>query len=223
MRILICAVEAPLPPTNGFRLLLSALVAELLLRHEVRILAVRAPDQEPSPGHADWLRLVERPATGRLADAAALGSAVVRRRPLTADALADAFEEPLREELERFQPDVVHVTSGRLAGLGRALEGRPSLLAALDAWHLNVEARARVAGPLRSRLLRAEAGRVRRFERSEYSRFGRVVVVSDADAAALRAVHPGSRSPSSRTAWTHRTTPPTRPSSGTNGGSSSPA
>ena len=191
MRILICAVEAPLPPTNGFRLLLSALVAELLLRHEVRILAVRAPDQKPSPGDADWLRLVERPAPGRLADAKALAAAVVRRRPLTADALADAFDRPLREELERFQPDVVHVTSGRLAGLGRALEGRPSVLAALDAWHLNVEARARVAGLLRRHLLRAEAGRVRRFERSEYGPFGRVVVVSDADAAALRAVSPG--------------------------------
>jgi glycosyltransferase involved in cell wall biosynthesis len=44
---------------------------------------------------------------------------------------------------------------------------------------------------LRRRLLRAEAGRVRRFERSEYGRFGRVVVVSDADAAALRSVSPG--------------------------------
>jgi glycosyltransferase involved in cell wall biosynthesis len=191
MRILICASEAPLPPTNGFRLLLSALVAELRLRHDVRVLALRSADQQPSPEDRDWLRLVERPAQSALADARALVSAVARRRPLSADAVADVLEAPLLQELEGFRPDVVHVTSGRIGRLGGLLGGRPSVLAALDAWHLNVEARARVASAIRGRLLRGEAGRVRRFERAEYGRFGRTVVVSEADADALRAVVPG--------------------------------
>jgi glycosyltransferase involved in cell wall biosynthesis len=190
MRILICASEAPLPPTNGFRLMLGALTEELRREHEVRVLAFRAADQEAPSRAESQLRLVTRPEGNRLDDAAWVLHALLRRRPLRADALAAALAGPLREELEDFDADVVHVTSGRLAALGRALAGRRSVLGALDAWHLNVEARALVAAGARRRLLRGEASRVRRFEASEYRRFGRVVVVSDADRDALRAVVP---------------------------------
>jgi glycosyltransferase involved in cell wall biosynthesis len=190
MRILICAVEAPLPPVNGFRLMLAALTKELRSEHDVRVLAFVAPDQETVGSHDPGLRLVPRPEAARLGDAAALVQALVRRRPLRADAMAALLARPLREELEAFDPDVVHVTSGRLAALGRALTGRRSVLGALDAWHLNVEARALVAAGARRRLLRGEAARVRRFEASEYRRFGRVVVVSEADRDALREVDP---------------------------------
>jgi hypothetical protein len=41
----------------------------------------------------------------------------------------------LREELSVFDPDVVHVSAGILAGLADDLDGRPSVLAALDAAH----------------------------------------------------------------------------------------
>lgn len=190
MRILICAVEAPLPPINGFRLMLGALTQELRRKHEVRVLAFRAADQEAAARDESQLRLVPRPEADTLGDAAAVLQALLRRRPLRADALAAALAGPLREELEDFDADVVHVTSGRLAALGRALAGRRSVLGALDAWHLNVEARALVAAGARRRLLRGEASRVRRFEASEYRRFGRVVVVSDADRDALREVDP---------------------------------
>jgi polysaccharide biosynthesis protein PslH len=189
VRILICAVEAPLPPINGFRLMLGALTRELRRDHHVRVLALRAADQRAGPSEHDELRLVPRP-TGALGDAGALVNGLFRGRPLKADALAASLASPLREELEEFKADVVHVTSGRLAALGRALAGRPSVLGALDAWHLNVEARAAVAEGLRRRLLRGEAVRVRKFEASEYRRFGRVVVVSAEDRAALRAVDP---------------------------------
>jgi glycosyltransferase involved in cell wall biosynthesis len=190
MRILICASEAPLPPTNGFRLMLGALTKELRRGHDVRVLAFVARDQETVGSHDTGLRLVPRPEADRLGDAATLMQAFVRRRPLRADAMAAALAGPLREELEAFDADVVHVTSGRLAALGRALTGRRSVLGALDAWHLNVEARALVAAGARRRLLRGEAARVRKFEATEYRRFGRVVVVSEADRDALREVDP---------------------------------
>jgi glycosyltransferase involved in cell wall biosynthesis len=190
VRILICAVEAPLPPINGFRLMLGALLEEFRREHDVRVLALRAADQEADSQEQNHLRLVPRPESARLGDAAALVQAFVRRRPLRADAMAALLALPLREELEAFKPDVVHVTSGRLAALGKALTGRRSVLGALDAWHLNVEARALVAAGARRRLLRGEAARVRKFEASEYRRFGRVVVVSEADRDALREVDP---------------------------------
>jgi polysaccharide biosynthesis protein PslH len=187
MRVLVCAVEAPLPPINGFRLMLTALVRELRREHRVRVLALRAPDQDSDAADED-LRLVARPPSRF--GGAALASAIVRQRPLRADAVAASFAAPLREELASFRPDVVHVTSGRLAGLGRELARAPAVLGALDAWHVNVEARALVADGMRGRLLRAEAGRVRRFEAEEYGRFARVVVVSPQDREALLSVNP---------------------------------
>lgn len=170
--------------------MLGALLEEFHREHDVRVLALRAADQEADSREHNHLRLVPWPEGARLGDAAALVQAFVRQRPLRADAMAALLARPLSEELEAFEPDVVHVTSGRLGALGRALTGRRSVLGALDAWHLNVEARALVAAGARRRLLRGEAARVRRFEASEYRRFGRVVVVSEADRAALREVDP---------------------------------
>jgi polysaccharide biosynthesis protein PslH len=190
MRILICASEAPLPPTNGFRLMLTALVQELRRRHEVRVLAILSPDQRSDPGTGQGLRLVPRRKTSRARDTGALFRALVTRRPLTADSLATSLRGPLRDELDSFAPDVVHVSSGRLAALGRALSDRPAVLVALDAWHLNVDARALAAAGLRRRLLQSESNRVRRFIAAEYGRFDRLVVVSDPDRDALREVDP---------------------------------
>jgi len=190
MRILICASEAPLPPTNGFRLMLTAIVQELRRRHDVRVLAILSPDQHSDRGTEQGLRLVSRRKPTRAEDASALLRALVTRRPLTADRLAGLLRGPLREELDSFAPDVVHVSSGRLAALGRALSDRPSVLVALDAWHLNVDARALAAAGLRRRLLRSESARVRRFIAAEYGRFDRLVVVSDADRDALLEVDP---------------------------------
>lgn len=189
MRILICATEAPLPPVNGFRRMLSAITSELRREHTVRVLAFRASDQA-GPSTDESLRLLSQPEDAFPASAARAARAVVQRRPLRADRLAAPMVEPLREELASFGPDVVHVTSGRLAGLGRMLVGHPAVLGALDAMHLNTEARALIASGLRRRLLRMEVGRVRRFESTEYSRFARITVVSEADRAALLEVDP---------------------------------
>jgi glycosyltransferase involved in cell wall biosynthesis len=112
----------------------------------------------------------------------------MRLVPLGAKASSSAafrlLRLPLREELERFRPDIVHVTSGRLARLGADLRDRPSVLAALDAWHLNVAAEADLLSFGRWRK-GIRSWLVRRFERSEYRRFQRVVVVSEEDRRAL--------------------------------------
>jgi polysaccharide biosynthesis protein PslH len=190
MRILICASEAPLPPVNGFRLMLKALTRELRREHEVRVLAFQSPDQEPRAPEDDDLHLVTRPNGVGRADILEIVRAAARGRPLRADRLAEPMAEPFSSELKAFQPDIVHVTSGRLAGLGRLLNRRPAVLGAIDAMHLNVAARALVATGLRRWLLRAEVGRVRGFEATEYRRFAHVVVVSEPDRAALLEVDP---------------------------------
>jgi glycosyltransferase involved in cell wall biosynthesis len=164
VRILVCSLEAPLPPPNGLRVQVSALVRELRKEHEVRVLALRMPDQE-APPRSEQMHLVP------------YGAAAARQ-------LLSLFPE----EMERFHPHVFHVTSGRLARLGRQLGGRPSVLAALDAWHLNVAAEADQA--FSRSVKRAQVWLVRRFERSEYPRFGRVVVVSEEDRRALLEVAP---------------------------------
>lgn len=195
MRILVCALEAPLPPPTGLRLPLIELVRRLAGTegHEVRVLAFRWPDQHGEvPAGVDLVAVPRRP-PGRLEDARALVHAVSRRRPLRADDHADRMRVALRAEIARFAPEVVHVFSGRLAAVADVLDGIPSVLSALDAWHRNVAARRPVEGPLRRWLLSGEERRVRRFEATEYPRYGRVVVVSDADRDELRRVAPDAR------------------------------
>jgi len=187
MRILVCALEAPLPPVNGFRLHLSALIKELRRNHQVFVLALHMPDQSGHVEPSEGLRLLAHPGRRPLR-ARSIARAIVRGQPPFADEVAALFRGPLHEELERFRPEVVHVTSGRLAALGRDLRDRSSVLAALDAWHLNVEAEAVAASGVRRRLLHELVRRVRRFEAAEFRRFGSVVVVSERDREELLAL-----------------------------------
>lgn len=189
MRILVCSLEAPLPPPNGLRVQVAALVGELRKAHEVRVLAYRMPGQKDPASES--LRLIPNWRGGRKPYLRFLSweLALAARRPPGVTEAALELRPALREEVEGFRPDVVHVTSGRLARLGRHLR-RPAVLAALDAWHLNVDAEAEAAGGARRVLLRVEAHLVKRFEALEYGRFRRVIVVSDADRQALLEVQP---------------------------------
>lgn len=82
VRILICANEAPLPPTNGFRLHVFELLKALRADHQVRLLAFVTPDQE-QPSTADrHMRLVPRPASTLLTRLLALLRSVLRGHPL---------------------------------------------------------------------------------------------------------------------------------------------
>ena len=188
MRILVCAEEAPIPPFNGIRAPLAGLIERLRSSNDVRVLAYRMSDQ--SVETTEQMRILARPASGAVKTASLFARSLVGRRPLRPDWLAEKMAPALAQELARFRPDVVHVAAGRLGALAPDLEGRASVLWALDAPHLNVEARASVASPVKRRLLRGEAARWRRFEGRDWARFGAVVVVSREDADALRAVDP---------------------------------
>lgn len=187
MRILICALDGPEPPTNGMRLAVGALVKELRKHHEVRYIGYRMSDQRDIGDNSE-MRLIDLPR--RPVRGLTLFLATVRRRPWEADRLAAGLRNALTEELENFDPDVVHVTSWALAGLGRVISEVSSVLTSFDAWHLNVDAGVAVASALRRPLIRAEASRVRAFEAEEFQHFGRVVVVSEQDKAALEKLNP---------------------------------
>jgi polysaccharide biosynthesis protein PslH len=187
MRILICASDAPLPPTNtGFRRQLMGLVPELGKRHDVRLIGYRMPGQAGSAAVEAGMRIVDYERPGFAENARDLALAMIRRRPLRAERLVRGLRAPLREELSRFEPDLVHVGPGKLSGLKREIPDMPKVLMAMDTWHLNVDARADAATGIRRSLLRADAKRIRRFEASEYRGFDRLVVSNEGDLAELR-------------------------------------
>src|SRR5947207_15593823 len=118
MRILICALDGPDPRTNGIRLAVSALLEELRKSHEVRYIGYRMADQ----GHLvdnDEMRLIAPPTPPPRG--LTLLRATLLGRPWETDRLAAGLEDALRQELDDFNPDVVHVTRWALAGLGKAI------------------------------------------------------------------------------------------------------
>lgn len=169
---------------------MAALLEQLSARHDIRVLVPGGVGHGAIADPALALTSPPPRAATRLSVAPRLLLSFARGRPLRADAHSSELRSALRSELRRFEPDVVHVTPGPLASLAPDLAGRPSVLAALDAWHLNTEAAAERAGRIRGVLLRAEARHVRRFEATEYRRFGRVVVVTGSDRDALLALEP---------------------------------
>jgi polysaccharide biosynthesis protein PslH len=192
MRILVVASDAPLPPTNtGFRRQLMGLVPELAKRHDVRLIGYRHPGQAAQAAIEADMRIVPYEKPSLAGNARDLALATILRRPLRAERLVSGLREPLREELARFRPDVVHVGPGKLAWLKKELFGLPKVLGVMDTWHLNVDARADAATGLRAALFRADARRIRRFEASEYRGFDRVVVSNEGDLAELSARDPG--------------------------------
>ncbi|MDQ4095146.1 MAG: glycosyltransferase family 4 protein [Actinomycetota bacterium] len=197
MRILFCVQDLPLPPPDGFRLYLNALTSELNRDHQVRILGFRSAAQIDDASIKVAMRALPAPRRRSprwvLETSLSLGRGLVLRRPMKVDELARRMRSALKEEIASFRPDVVHVSTGSLAATGRYLEGVPAVLAALDAWHLNVEAWADQARGVRRAILRTEAKRVRRFEASDFSLFERVVVVTDEDKQALQSLAPSLR------------------------------
>ena len=80
MRILICATEAPLPPVNGFRRMLTAVTSELRREHDIRVLAFRAPDQVRASTD-ESLRLLPQPEDAFPASVMRTARAVARGDP----------------------------------------------------------------------------------------------------------------------------------------------
>jgi polysaccharide biosynthesis protein PslH len=187
MRILVVASDAPNQPVNtGFRRQLMGLVPELAKRNDVRLIGYRHPGQAAEPVIEADMRIVPYEKPSFAGNARDLALAMILQRPLRAERLVRGLREPLREELARFRPDIVHVGPGKLAWLKNELVGRPKVLGVMDTWHLNVDARAEAANGLRAALLRSDAKRIRRYEASEYRGFDRVVVSNEGDLAELR-------------------------------------
>lgn len=190
MRVLLCALEAPLPPTNGLKVHVEGALDALRRSHDVRLLAYGPPDAEPEVGDG---RLVPRgwDGGGAARKAASRLAALASGEPWATRPAADGLRAALREEVERFRPDVLHVVSGRLAGLATEVPpSMPSVLSAIDAWHVNAEAAASTSSGVRRWALSLEARNVRTFERRSFGRFDRIAVVTERDRDALRDVAP---------------------------------
>src|SRR6476646_8927016 len=147
MRILICSQEAPVGPGNAFKDQLRAVVSVLGADHDLRLLGLVGRGQAEERATPEW----------QLIPVAAPGSGTQRARsarprawaaPASYEPLVEAIRQPLDRELDSFDPDLVYVAGARLAAVGRHLEGRPSVIAPLDAAHLSLEAQAVAAGEL---------------------------------------------------------------------------
>lgn len=185
MRILVCASEAPLPPMNGFRLQVSPVCAELAKSHEVFVLAYRWPEQVGEAPDGVELETIELPAPS-----------VARRgltwlttsRPLGAVITTPPMAAAARELLARREFDVLHIAGWSLSGVANQIPAIPTVLTALDANYINYQAKGELGSRLRRWAYSREAERIVRFEREAYRDFSSVVVVTEEDAAALKAL-----------------------------------
>src|SRR5437870_2276824 len=112
MRILICSLDGPEPRTNGIRLAVGALLDKLRENHQIRYIGYRMSDQSNLEDD-DELRLIDPPP--RPIRGSTLVRATLRRRPWEALHFTGRLEGVLTQELETFQPDVVHVNRWMLA------------------------------------------------------------------------------------------------------------
>lgn len=185
MRVLICAVELPVPPLNGFRLQLRHLVGELAGRHDLHVVAFGTQEEAAAMPAGVGVTVLPRPSARRTRLAAA-GYAFANRLPRRSILLGRPMSAAVRRLLADRDFDVAHVSGPGLAGVASALGSVPAVLSTLDAWHLNAAADVRLAGPLMRPLMALEERNVRRFGATAYRPYERLVVVSEADAVALR-------------------------------------
>ena len=191
VRILIVTPELPLPPLTGLRLQLTHVCKELSDEHEICIVGFRWEDQvdgRPPEG----TEIVELPAPPRTLAYRALtwAEATARHKPAPTIALNRQAKRAVERLLSGRRFDVVHVASAVLAEIVPALNGTPAVLSAIDAWHLNVLSGIPLRSPVLRPLMRLEARRVRRFESRALHHYHRVVMVSQRDATAIRALDP---------------------------------
>lgn len=165
----------------------------LARRHQLYVLAYQRPDQVDARLSGLDLELLPFTSPGKTRGAAGALAGALQRRPRSLRALCGPLASRAGRLLAEQPFDVVHVVSPVLAGLAPALDGRPAILASLDAWHLNARARAEGAPRLLRPLELAEERNIRRFGRAGYRQYDRVVTVSDADARAMRTLDPSLR------------------------------
>jgi glycosyltransferase involved in cell wall biosynthesis len=189
MRILVCASDAPLPPLNGMRLQLRALIEQLARRHEVCVLAYRWPGQEGEPPPGVELLELAGPLPGALDRIVS----VARREPVDPRRLAGPMRSAIARLRAQREFDVAHVMLGELAGVAPALAGLPALIAPLDAWALNVPAEVTSARGAQRAWRALQLRAVERYVGFAYRPYRRVVLVTSEDADASRRADPSLR------------------------------
>lgn len=191
VRVLVCSSEQPVAPLNGLRLHLMAMLQELAPRHEITVVGYRWPDQD-----AEGLAGVEAvdlppPAGSRPARVRGWLASSARGLPASTTALTPPVARAAGQLLAERSFDVAYVTGPPMAAAVRALGDLPAVLGALDAWDLNVAAKARVSSPVMAPLYALETRHVRRFGARFYPAYRAVVAVSAQDARAIEAIAPG--------------------------------
>lgn len=186
MKVLVVTRDPPMPPLDGLRLVVAALVPELLREHEVRVVCLDAPRDGTDPS---WLHVVPPAPTGTTAADLA---AFARGRPLHWDRRTAPLLDEVRRHLSSWDPDVVHVVGGQVPGVPALANPRPVVVSALDAAHRNIAARANVATGARRLGLRVQTRFVRRWVATEYTAATAVVLVTQEDAAEVQRVAPDS-------------------------------
>ncbi len=190
MRILFITPELPYPPDSGLVLQVRALVDELRERHEVTLVGYHWPGRQETTFEGVEIHGVPAPPSGVASRAVDWALGTVRRQP----GAVHQFTEGLRPTVERLvaerEFDVAHVSSSVLAGLKPALGGLPAVMAALDAWHLNMAASAQLGSPILRPLRRLEERRVRRWESHALRPYPVVVFITAEDDAAVTRLDP---------------------------------
>lgn len=187
MRILACLSAVPSRPLDGFGLMMAELCGRLGTTDDLRVLAAAGPQDRPTSA-VPHLQAVAGARTRP-----PIGSAVralATRRPLTSDHRVQRLLPAVDRAVHEHRPEVVLVSSGRLSGLGPVLQRRgvPAVLVAVDARHLNVQARIERSTGVRRQLLERELVGVLHAVRRDYPTFADVVTVTAEDARALHAV-----------------------------------
>ena len=175
---------------NGFTLQLIHLSRELARRHDVCVVAPGTDaDRRQAPKGVELVTVMP-PSESRASRALVTARGILRRWPRRALILTPAMSAAVRHLLAERTFDVAQVAGPPLARLAREFSGLPAVLSTLDAWHLNAAASANMAPAIQRPFYRLEERTVRRFGASSYAAFQRVVVVSEADAEALRELDP---------------------------------
>jgi polysaccharide biosynthesis protein PslH len=191
VRILVCSSEQPIPPLNGLRLQLTAVLRELAPRHEITVVGSRWPEQEGERLQGMEAIDLPPPEVSRARRARGWLASTARGLPSSTTVITPPLAQAASELLARRAYDVAYVTGPSMASVVPALGDVPAVLGALDAWHLNVAAEARVAPWVMRPLYRLEALHVRRFGARFYPAYRAVVAVTAEDADAIRAIAPG--------------------------------
>lgn len=177
-RVLVVAPRYPYPPWRGDQVRVFQLVAALSARADVRIVCFG--QGEPLPVAGVGVRTVSSRTLPRIAANLRAGLAV----PLQVRLFLDTeMARAVREEIDAWNPDVVHVTLARMAPYLPPPGPWRRHLDLVDSLSLNMETRARAhRGPIRG-AFRLEAGLMRRYEAREAARADTCSVVSEADRA----------------------------------------